>query len=85
MSLFAPFPNVGYNSSMEITTKRDGSFIMLQMNGTTLQGVWVRSHKGKKYFQSDTFGREYASLAEAKKHTQDLAEAGYWGQRVIAI
>ena len=65
---------------MKIKTKKDGNFFMLQLNGTTLQGVWRRCGNGQTWYESDTFGREYTTLTEAKQHTEQLAKEGYFGK-----
>lgn len=64
---------------MDIKTKRDGNFIMLQLDGNTLQGIWKRSFRGEVYYESDTFGRSYKTITEAKNHTRELAVDGYFG------
>jgi hypothetical protein len=53
----------------DIKTVKHGNFLMLQYNGNTLQGVWKRSRKGRTLYESDTFGRWYTSMREAKEHT----------------
>jgi len=63
-------------------------YVMLQVNDTTLQGLWFnKSHGGRgvgigssSYYTSDTFSNQYDSMAEAKEHTMQLAREGYWGE-----
>lgn len=63
----------------QIKTKRDGNFVMLQLRGTTLQGLWRESSRGTTNYKSDTFGRRYKTVREAKEHAAKLASEGYFG------
>lgn len=73
----------------KIQTKWDGDYASLQVNGTTLQGVWRRrTYTGRGFigasvfYDSDTFARRYTSIAEARAHTLDKAKQGYWGEAI---
>ena len=65
-------------------------YVTLQVNGTTLQGLWYHKSYGGRgvgigsssHYMSDTFGKRYESMAEAKEHTMQLAKEGYWGEAV---
>lgn len=61
---------------MKVKTKRmEFGFIALQIGGNTLQGLWRK----RGLYMSDTFTNYYKSITEAKRHTQKLAEDGYFG------
>ena len=66
----------------KVLHKREGNFVMLQVNGTTLQGLWreLTGERNRIYYRSDTFGRQYGSLSEAKEHTLELAKEGHFGE-----
>ena len=51
-------------------------FIMLQLNGTTLQGLWRKSYG----YKSDTFNRQYKTILDAKVHTAYLVNMQYFGE-----
>lgn len=59
----------------KIKSKRDGNFIMLQVKGNTIQGIWKRQHG----YTSDTFNRVYFTIKEAKQHTAKLLIENHFG------
>jgi hypothetical protein len=62
---------------MTIKTKRHGNMILLQCNGTTLQGLW----KCSMGYRSDTFSAIYRTIKQAKEHTALLQkEYAYFGE-----
>ncbi len=72
-----------------VTTKYDPGYVMprsnwiaLQINGNTVAGIWKKKDKLGTYYESDTFGRMYKTIAEAKAHTLEMAKAGRWGRVV---
>lgn len=58
-----------------IKTKRDRGFIMLQVKGNTLQGLWRKEYG----YTSDSVGCVYSTIKEAKQHTAKLLLENYFG------
>ena len=69
---------------MKITTKRQKYFtndIMLQIDGRTLQSIERKRDRFGTYYKSDTFGKTYNTITEAKKHTLELYIDGYFNRK----
>jgi len=69
-------------SGVNVSTKRlsDG-FVLIQVEGRSLQGLWPQSVRGMRYYQSDTFPKRYMSIAEAKEDTLKRYLEGHWNKR----
>lgn len=66
---------------MKLKTRHLHGNILIQANGTTLQGIFKKHDS----WNSDTFSTRYQTIGQAKRDTAVKARAGYFGEVFKAV